>query len=213
MSQIIEAYLVESETFASHLLDDEEWRKAHPVQLLHYWSGKPAPPERQSEARALWTSNSLFVRFVCQQHEPLVVTSDPQTTQKTIGLWERDVCEIFIAPNSNEPERYFEFEASPTGEWLDLAIHQLVDKRETDWEYQSGMTVATRVRDKRVTICLTIPFHAFGQFPQPGDRWRANLFRCVGAGEDRGYLAWQPTLTEQPNFHVPEAFGWLSFVS
>ncbi|MGH9959146.1 MAG: carbohydrate-binding family 9-like protein [Pyrinomonadaceae bacterium] len=37
------------------------------------------------------------------------------------------------------------------------------------------------------------------------------MFRCVGTGKDRGYLAWQPTRTEQPNFHIPKVFGWLIF--
>jgi hypothetical protein len=41
--------------------------------------------------------------------------------------------------------------------------------------------------------------------------WRINLFRCVGVGDDR-YLAWQPTYTAEPSFHVPEVFGWLDFL-
>ncbi len=38
-----------------------------------------------------------------------------------------------------------------------------------------------------------------------------NLFRCIGVGNER-YLAWQPTGTPEPLFHVPEAFGWIQFV-
>jgi hypothetical protein len=33
-----------------------------------------------------------------------------------------------------------------------------------------------------------------------------------GPSEPRFYSAWRPTNTGQPNFHVPEAFGWLVFV-
>ena len=47
--------------------------------------------------------------------------------------------------------------------------------------------------------------------PQQGDRWRVNLFRCVGKDPDRGYLAWQPTKMPKPGFHLPEVFGWLIF--
>ena len=211
MSQSFEAYLTDSDIVAGHLLDHAAWSVARPVQLMHYWSGEPAPPERHATVRAIWSRAALCIRFDCAQHEPIVLSSKPQTEQKTTDLFERDVCEIFIAPNPNEPERYFEFEAAPTGEWLDLAIHQMPDKRETDWEYSSGMTVATRVDDERVTICMRIPFEAFGGAPQLGTRWRANLFRCIGEGDARGYFAWQPTRTDLPNFHVPNAFGWLSF--
>lgn len=213
MNQSFEAHLTDSDIVAGHLLDHAAWSEARPVQLMHYWSGELSPPERQARARAIWSQENLCIRFDCPQHEPLVLSSEPQTIQKTIDLWERDVCEIFIAPNINEPQRYFEFEAAPTGEWLDLKIHQMADNRETEWEYSSGMTVAARVEDERVTIVMRIPFEAFGRVPQTGERWRANLFRCIGAGNERGYLAWQPTRTERPNFHVPRAFGWLGFVS
>jgi hypothetical protein len=159
----------------------------------------------------VWSDEALCVRFDCRRSEPLVLSSEPQTERKTVGLWERDVCEIFIAPDAAAPERYFEFEAAPTGEWLDLAIHQMTDRRETDWDYSSGMSAAARIEAASVIIALRIPFAAFERAPRVGESWRANLFRCIGSGDTRGYLAWQPTRTERPNFHVPTAFGWLSF--
>jgi len=128
-----------------------------------------------------------------------------------MGLWERDVCEIFIAPDARMPERYFEFEAAPTAEWLDLMIRQLPTTRETDRDYQSGMTAAARIAPDHVTIAMRIPFSALGHTPTAGERWRANLFRCVGEGDSRGYLAWRPTHTARPNFHAPSAFGWINF--
>lgn len=212
MSQFLDAQLIDSDIATGQLLDHEAWGRVRPLHMVHYWSGELAPPERHANVRALWTEKALFVRFVCQQYEPLVVSTEPQTAQKTRDLFERDVCEIFIAPNASEPDRYFEFEAASTGEWLDLAIHQTPDTRETDWNYASGMTVSTGVEDERVTIVIRIPFEAFNRSPQIGERWRANLFRCIGAGKTRGYLAWQPTRTERPNFHVPAVFGWISFV-
>jgi alpha-galactosidase len=192
-------------------LDHAEWERAPAVLITRYWSGEDAPAGRHAEARIMWSEAALCVRFDCRQDEPLVVSEEPQREEKTVGLWERDVCEIFIAPDASEPERYFEFEAAPTGEWLDLAIHQMPFKRETDWQYRSGMTAHARIHEGRVRICIRVPWEAFPRQPRAGARWRANLFRCVGASSERGYLAWRPTHTEQPNFHVPEAFGWLYF--
>ena len=192
-------------------LDHAEWGRASAVRITRYWSGEEAPAGRQMEARVVWSADALCVRFDCRQAEPLVTSSAPQREQKTLGLWERDVCEIFIAPDADKPERYFEFEAAPTGEWLDLAIHQMPQERETDWQYRSGMTAAARILEDRITIALRVPWEAFPRAPQTGERWRANLFRCIGSGPERGYLAWQPTCTERPNFHVPQSFGWLSF--
>lgn len=188
-----------------------EWTKAEPVKIEYYWSGDLAPSLRHAEARLLWSKNALHVRFVCHQNEPLVVTDQPQLEKKTMGLWDRDVCEIFIAPDPNAIERYLEFEAAPTGEWLDVAIEWKPGKRESDWDIDSHMTTAAQVEQDRVTIAMRIPWSQWIPQPQAEDRWRINLFRCVGRDPNRGYLAWQPTKTPEPGFHQPGVFGWLVF--
>ena len=200
-----------SRDLAANQFDNPEWTKAPPVAIKRYWSGAAAPAGRTAEARILWSDEGICVRYVCAQTEPLVISPGPQTQKKTIGLWDRDVCEIFLAPDPNVPERYFEFEAAPTGEWIDLAIHTMPDKRDTDWEFHSGMSAAARVEKDRVLIAMSIPWDHWIHKPQKGERWRANLFRCVGSGATRGYLAWQPTHAPEPAFHVPAAFGWLRF--
>lgn len=186
------------------------WSRAQPVQITRRWSGTEAPATRHAEVRIIWTEESLLVRFVCRQHEPLVVNSNPQVDRKTIGLWERDVCEIFIAPDPNLLERYLEFEAAPTGEWVDLDIKLTPAGRSTDYELRSGLTTAAKVGNEQVTIVMNVPWSIAIAKPRRGDFWRVNLFRCVGSGNER-YLAWQPTYTIEPNFHVPEVFGRLNF--
>ena len=192
-------------------LKSTKWNKAQPVIINRYWSGDAAPAARHCEARILWSSKALHVRFVGHQAERLIVSSTVQTSKKTMGLWDRDVCEIFIAPDPNVVERYFEFEAAPTGEWLDVAIHWTPEKRESDWEFQSHMTTAAQVERDRITIGMRIPWNHWIHEPQRGERWRINLFRCVGSDPGRGYLTWQPTRTKEANFHVPQVFGWLLF--
>ena len=194
-------------------LDGEEWARAPAARLAHYWSGEAAPPARQAEARLLWDEGALAARFVYEQREPFVVSASPRRERKTVGLWDRDVCEMFVAPQAADPSRYFEFEVAPTGEWLDLAVRMTAEGRETDWDFDSGMTVAARISADSVTVAMRVPWDAFGlaSAPRVGERWRVNLFRCVGEGETRGYIAWQPTLAPEPNFHVPEKFGWLHF--
>ena len=206
----IRAHRVTSDVSARNL-DHTEWSNASPAHITRYWSGEEAPVARHAEVRLIWSAEALSVRYVCNQSEPLVVSPDPQTAKKTHGLWDRDVSEIFIAPDPTTPERYFEFEAAPTGEWIDLAIHTMPNKRETDWDFHSGMSVAARVAKDRILVAMRIPWDDWIHKPHHGERWRVNLFRCVGGGENRGYLAWQPTRTAQPNFHVPQAFGWLQF--
>ena len=192
-------------------LADAVWQECRPVKIEHYWSGEPAPLARHAEARICWSDEALYVRFVCEQHETLIVTDKPVTDRKTLGLWDRDVCEIFLAPDPENPRRYFEFEAAPTGEWVDLGIVLTPSGRETDWDYCSGMAAAAKVESGEVIVEMRIPWSESIPKPERGDVWRVNLFRCVGPESPERYLAWRPTKTPEPNFHVPEAFGSLVF--
>ena len=198
------------ETLASRDFDHPEWTRAHAIQITRQWSGEEAPASRHAEARIIWTADSLLVRFICRQDEPLTVNANPQLDKKTIRLWDNDVCEIFVAPDRNAPQHYFEFEAAPTGEWVDLAIDFTENGRETNFEFHSGMTVAAMIGKNETIIAMSVPWSVWLPKPQRGDVWRVNLFRCVGVGNER-YLAWQPTYSVEPNFHVPEVFGWLDF--
>ena len=210
IENIVEARRAGEEVAAADFAH-EAWGRARPARIARYWSGAAAPEGRHADARVVWTDAALVVKFDCRQEEPLVVSPAPNLREKTLGLWDRDVCEIFLAPDPSAPERYFEFEAAPTGEWIDLAIHWRPQGRETDWRYRSRMQTAARLVDDSLTVAIRIPFRSLGRSPRAGDRWRANLFRCVGPDPVYRYLAWQPTYTEQPNFHVPESFGWLVF--
>lgn len=191
--------------------DNQIWKQCEPVQIEHYWSGEPAMRPRHAEARVCWSEEALHVRFVGKQQESLIVTDHPNTDKKTLGLWDRDVCEIFLAPNPEEPWRYFEFEAAPTGEWVDLGITVKPEGRETDWDFASGFTTAAKLEGERLLVGMRIPWSGSIPKPQPGDVWRVNVFRCVGPEAPERYLAWLPTRTPEPNFHVPEVFGTLRF--
>jgi hypothetical protein len=191
--------------------DNQLWEQCEPVKIDHYWSGDPAMASRHAEARICWSDKAVHVRFVGKQQEPLIVADHPITDKKTLGLWDRDVCEIFLAPDAAKPWQYFEFEAAPTGEWVDLGITVKPEGRETDWDFASGITTAAKLEGEQLLVGMRIPWSESLPKPQPGDVWRVNLFRCVGPEAPERYLAWLPTGTPEPNFHVPEVFGTLRF--
>jgi len=190
--------------------DNLAWQNAPVAILDHLCSGELAPPSRRCDARLLWTNSALLVRFDCRQDEPVVATEKPDLSCKTLDLFNRDVVEIFIAPQDLLTRRYYEFEAAPNGEWLDLMLHRDSENEpyQPDWNWISGMTTAARSDDKNTIIVMRIPWRSIGRMPRKGEEWRANLFRCAGAPQS--YLSWQ--VTNAPGFHVPERFGRLRFV-
>lgn len=192
-------------------LNSAAWDEAADIAVGNYWSGSAAPNGRQFNARLLWSATALYVRFEANQAEPLIISEKPDLMTKTIGLWDRDVCEIFIAPNKTNRNKYFEFEIAPTGEWVDLGITVTPKRRITDLEYKSAMRSAVSVEKEKVIMAVKIPFKSLGKTPKAGDIWLGNLFRCVGKDPNRGYLSWQATKTKSPNFHVPSKFGEFEF--
>ncbi len=193
-------------------LDSSNWNNAIPMPITKYWTGEDAPAGRHLEARLLWSDTALYVRFVAAQTEPLVINETPDLTQKTMFLWNRDVCELFIATDKDMRNRYYEFEIAPTGEWIDLIVDLTGPDVVKDWEYSSGMRSAVRLEKDKVVLAIKIEWTSLAPCPKPGDIWLGNLYRCVGTAPTRGYLAWQPTETKEQNFHVPSKFGEFEFV-
>lgn len=208
--ETLSVYRIENDLFAA-VPDDGNWNLAPTITIERYWSGEEAPSSRHAEVRAVWSDTALYVRFHAAQHEPIVASEHPVTDQKTLGLWDRDVCEVFVAPDICQPNRYFEFEAAPTGEWVDLSIEIDDGRRTSDLNFMSGMSTSTQIGNDSITTIIKIPWTAFGQTPNEGDTWLGNLYRCVGSDPTRGYLAWQPTLTDTPSFHAPDRFGEFHF--
>lgn len=103
---------------------------------------------------------------------------------------------------------YKEFEIAPNGMWIDLDI---VPSGRGD--LQSGLTRSVRVDEKRKlwTAEMAIPMKSLTSKFDPHEAWRVNFYRVEGKTEPRKYLAWQATMTQQPNFHIPEKFGTLRF--
>jgi predicted TIM-barrel fold metal-dependent hydrolase len=161
-------------------------------------------PEVGTSVRALWTEEALLLDFHCHFRE-LTTREKPDLTQERLGLWEGDVVELFVGRDAEHPNRYFEFELAPDGEKLDVAV----ELPEKSFEWSSGFQGFVHVDGGHGVwhAQMSIPFAALGGPPKPGERWRANVFRCDRAL--RAALALRPTLA--PSFHVPGRFTTLSF--
>ena len=159
----------------------------------------------------LWTPSHLWLGFECRYLE-LDADAACDTAVERPALWERDVCEAFVqSPREPGPESYKEFEVAPTGQWLDVAVRR--PRKTIDWHWQSGMETAAAIDAvaRRFAAVARIPFAAFGGPPERGASWRINLFRIARIDGVRQFLAYAPTGTPTPDFHVPAAFVPLLF--
>ena len=187
--------------------ETEWWETAPVTRFDRDWRGEHGDPQRGTEVRLLWNAQTLYVRFVCHYRE-LHVFPDARADGWRDELWERDVAEAFLQPDTSDALVYKEFEVSPNGFWIDLNIAH--GKKE---EMRSGLRrrVVQNAAERTWTAELAVPMRSLTTEFDSKRSWRANFFRVEGKTEPRFYSAWSPTRTPAPNFHVPGAFGYLVF--
>jgi alpha-galactosidase len=205
-AEIAAAY-VEDEIVPDAAHPAVQWQRAQPVVFCTDWQGKNVDPQRETQVRVLWSAQTLYLRFECRYRE-LNVFTDADPNGRRDHLWDRDVAEAFLQPDPAREHYYREFEVSPNGMFIDLDIFPggLADLK-------SGLK-KSMVLDQathRWAAELAIPMKAITPAFDPTATWRANFYRVEGMKEPRTYMAWRPTGTPEPNFHVPAAFGRLRF--
>ncbi len=184
-----------------------EWERAAPLRFSADWQGNNADAQRATEVRLLWTSETLFVKFRAA-YRAITVFEDSDPNGRRDKLWDRDVAELFLQPPGSDMWRYKEFEVSPNGMWIDLDItHGALEDLKSGLQRRVEIDSTKRVWNAE----LAIPTKSLVATFDPAAMWRVNFFRVEGAAEPRFYSAWSPTSTPEPNFHVPQAFGYLTF--
>lgn len=197
-------------------LDPESnvWKSAAAESMSKDCSRQIDYPDITTEIRAFWTDTDLYLLFRCP-YTVLNLFLPANNTAPHVGLWDRDVVEMFLGDDWRNIRHYREFEIAPTGDWIDLAID--LDHKSYDHSWRSGwQTMAHTDEQHKVWYAVArIPLSAVSSNPvREGTKWRMNLYRIEGLGPDaqRHFLCWQPTCVQNrdPN-HVPEHFGALTF--
>jgi hypothetical protein len=186
---------------------ERAWETAPPVCFTADWQGKNADRRRETQVRLLWNEEFLFLRFDAR-YRSITVFPDAEPSGKRDGLWDRDVCEVFLQPPCAAERAYKEIEVAPNGFWIDLEIAR-GEKRDLRSGLRRRVNIDEAQRQWRAVLALPMK-SLVARFEMPAV-WKVNFFRVEGAAEPRFYSAWRPTNTPKPNFHVAEAFGALVF--
>lgn len=184
------------------------WGKAVPFALEQQTQDGRVRPELSTTCRVLWSEQYLYLQYECPFTTLTVYpeVQDKERIQRGQALWDKDVVEAFIGSDPQHPDHYTEYEWAPNGESLDLRIR----RPDFDFAWSSGMeSLVTVDQEKKIWRCsVRIPMKALSEnFPQPGTRWRMNLYRIDRA--QQAFLASNPTLNG--SFHTIDRFGWVVF--
>lgn len=191
------------------------WKNAKFVEFDHDASGKSRYPEVSTRVACLWTDSYIYFGFWSRYDSLNIYEGEDPVTERW-QLWDRDVVEVFLNPQPERVQHYYEFEVAPNNQWVDLEIDKTKDPF-NDASWNSGFEHATRIDAKnRVwTTEMRIPLSSINVSAlHEGAKWRANFFRAAGLGSDdrRKFLAWS-IIPGGGTFHVPTRFGILEFVN
>jgi len=202
---VAKAKRISAEPKIDGVLDDAVWQDATPARVEYSSSDYAVRSDLATSVRVLWTDTHLYFGWECPFTE--VTVFDPVNTKdERIGLWEKDVVEMFIGPELSKVTRYGEYEVSPSNEWVDL-ICDLPDK---NFAWNGGLESAVKVDEQRKVFTVEIRLRVdklTDKKPIPGERWWLNLYRIDRA--NKAFLAFSPTMNG--SFHTPEKFGVLEF--
>jgi Glycoside hydrolase 123, catalytic domain/Carbohydrate family 9 binding domain-like/Glycoside hydrolase 123 N-terminal domain len=194
-------------------LEKAVWKTADWVHVDHDMSGTRPYPQSAMDIATLWTPHCVYFAYRCK-YTTLNIYNDGDPAAEKWGLWERDVVEVFINPQPERVNHYYEFEVSPDNLWIDLEINK--DQSPfNDANWDSHFEHATRIDpEHHIWTCeFRIPVASMGAKEIfGGSEWRLNLFRCDGPTQDypRRFMSWS-TIPEGTSFHVPTRFGIIQF--
>jgi hypothetical protein len=195
------------------VLDDEAWKGAKAVTLVGSFDGRPA--RLRTQAKLVYDDANLYVSFDVE---------DPDIwgtmRNRDDSIYEQEVVEVFLDANA-DGRTYNELQVSPHNVIFDAYFPARRQGMDLSWD--SGMKTAVKVRgtldddsdrDEGWTVEMAIPFNRLAEVPhvppQPGDKWRFNLYRLEHHGRKQVEgQAFSPLFIG--DFHALPRFAWLVF--
>jgi len=185
---------------------DDVWATAPATSFNTDWADTQTASK--TTVRALWGASALYLLWEVEGTALNTDHSRPIETERE-GLYKEDCVEIFLTPDPAQPKKYFEIELGPHGHYFDLAIDRKANTSDIRWSSGAKIRTTTDAATHKAIIEVALTSRDIVRALKPGAKLPINMFRMEGKGT-RQYLAWSPTMTPRPNFHVPEAFGTLS---
>ena len=132
------------------------------------------------------------------------------------SVWEDSCVEFFI---SFDETGYYNLEFNCIGTALIGFGKSRDDRQLINTEVISNVNTQSVIQKKgsdlyHWELSLVIPLEVFVHHPLPtlnGRQCRANFYKCGDLLPEPHFLAWSDIHSEEPNFHLPQFFGTLSF--
>jgi hypothetical protein len=202
-------YLPQAEINIDGSLDEPDWKKAHCERDFSFpWEAKAAPT---TEFRSLFDDEFFYFSFRVQDED--VIVEKKFDAEAVVDREDR--VEIFFARDDNL-EEYFCLEVDALGRVHDYSA-SYYRNFDSSWDCP-GIRTAGSITKQGYSVEGSIPIKTLKSlgllFPSFGHVLKAGLFRAEfnhgpESAPEAHWISWIEPATEQPDFHVPSAFGCL----
>jgi hypothetical protein len=159
---------------------------------------------------------SILLKYLVREPQVIAVN-----TSFNSAVWEDSCVEFFIALEGDANYYNFEFNAIGTvlgaygpdrhsREWLP---EKTLEQVETTPSLGKGI-IENMEGDLSWELDIVLPVSTFCHHQvndMAGMKTSANFYKCGDGLKKPHFLSWQPVLTEEPDFHLPQYFGELLF--
>jgi len=200
--------------------DKPFWKEAEVAEIRNRMGDKPRF-EPRTQVRMMYDNTFLYLIF---RVEDRFVTCVKEKINDAVY---EDACvEFFFAPDTGQPEKYFNLETNCGGVPLmhynriprkDYTRLDPGDIRKIEIAHSLPAKVEQEITTPVTwTIEYRIPLEMLGEYsvvtrPRPGIAWRANFYKVAEKGSNPHYYTWSRIDQEKPDFHLPRYFGILKF--
>ena len=186
------------------------WDAVRPLQVdQHLWL---PPTDIRMSAWLCYDGSALYVRQRAVEADIRAEHRGPCSM-----VCEDSCMEFFFQPAGDDP-RFFNFEWNPNGcAYIGIGTGQSNTIRlSATGERELFQPRARRTADGW-EIAYRIPHSFVAQFfpsyrPEAGKTMRANCFKCGDLTARPHYIAWNPVLAAEPDFHRSQDFGEMRFI-
>lgn len=158
------------------------------------------------QQQVCWDEDALYIRQYAQERKIRADCTEPLSQ-----VCEDSCMEFFFA--FGEDGRYFNFECNPNGciylgfggrreDRVRLLVKDPIDR----FQIHTARTADGWALEYQMPLAFLRTFYPSLRL-EDGLRLRANCYKCGDKTQHAHYLAWNPVLTELPDFHRPEYFG------
>ncbi|MGQ9619771.1 MAG: carbohydrate-binding family 9-like protein [Bacteroidales bacterium] len=200
--------------------EKSEWKNAEIINIDNYL-GKIPGFQPLTKARLIYDDENLYVIFKVEDCFVRCIT-----TEINGPVWQDSCVELFLSPDVDYPERYFNIEINCGG--TPLMSYNIIPRKKVitippedikmmEISHSLPGIVEPEIKEPVTWIIeYKIPLALLEKYskvtrPANGVIWRGNFYKIAENNSNPHYISW--SLIESPvaDFHLPQFFGILRF--